>query len=81
MEINKEELRKYLVSHGLMKENQNLFSCKLRPNQIKGLGQYIDFSVMGETTKIQSGSWGSSIVLDDYLRWLREYKINQLTNG
>ena len=82
MEINKEELKSYLVAHRTMKENETLLSCKLRTNEIKGIGYYIDFSVIDNSNYFgQVGSWGSSVILDEYLRWLREHKLNQVING
>jgi len=82
MEINKEELKSYLVAHRTMKENETLLSCKLRTNEIKGIGYYIDFSVIDNSNYFgKVGSWGSSVILDEYLRWLREHKLNQIING
>jgi len=98
MEINKEEFKSYLVAHRSMKEDETLLSCKLRTNEIKGIGHYIDYTIMGlspsrwfpistNMSNGLSGSWGSSgssgssVILDDYLRWLREYKLNEIING
>jgi hypothetical protein len=90
MEINKEEFKSYLVAHRSMKEDETLLSSKLRTNEIKGIGHYIDYTIMGISTNMSnglSGSWGSSgssgssVILDDYLRWLREYKLNEIING
>ena len=82
MEINKEELKSYLVAHRTMKENETLLSCKLRTNEIKGIGYYIDFSVIDNSNYFgQVCSCGSSVILDEYLRWLREHKLNQVING
>jgi hypothetical protein len=81
MEINKEEFKSYLVAHRSMKEDETLLSCKLRTNEIKGIGHYIDYTIMDISTNIHWSSSGSSVILDNYLRWLREYKLNEIING